>query len=131
VLVEPGGLQGDAGDRFGERVEEQEVSLEPANFVGDEVPPAAFAVDEGAAAAVAFGGEFGAAAAADVLADDAAVDPPGAGVVAAAVGGGVPGHGGRLRSGAVAGALHKSRHRRAAGAVGVVLPTLGRLRGPS
>jgi hypothetical protein len=108
VLVVAGGFQSAAGDGLGKSVEEQRVGLEAADLVGAEGLPLAFDPGEGAAAPVALGGHVAAGPAAEVLADDAAVDPPGAGVVRAVLAAAFPGHG-RLRSGGLAGALHKSR----------------------
>jgi hypothetical protein len=77
VLVEPGGLEGDAGDRLGERVEEQQVGLEPAALVDDEGLPLPLAPEQRAAAPFALGGQLGTPSGAAVLLDDAAAGPAG------------------------------------------------------
>jgi hypothetical protein len=98
VLVEAGGFEGIPGDQMGECVEEQQVGFEPANFIGPEGAPLAFAVDELATAKVRDGGRvaWGAAAAADVDAHHLALHPPGPGVMAKAVRTGFPGYGRRV-----------------------------------
>jgi len=100
VLVEAGSFEGGPGERSGEGIEEQQVGFEVANsvdFVGGEGTFPAFALDELPDGAVPDGGGVAFGAAADVDADDPAVDPMGAGVIAAAIGAGFPGHDGGSR----------------------------------
>lgn len=92
MLVEAGGLQGEAGDRLGERVEQQQVRLEPADLVGDQGPLAAFAIDERTAGEVLLGGDFGPEPAAVILLDHLTVNAAMAVVVPAAVATRLPGH---------------------------------------
>jgi hypothetical protein len=94
VLVEAGGFESGPGEQIGEGVEEQQVGFEPADFVNDLTASASLAVEELAAGPVSDGGSVAFGAAADVNADNAAVDPVGAGVIGAAIGAGFPGHGG-------------------------------------
>jgi hypothetical protein len=91
-----------------------------ANFVGDDgtfvgtFP--ALALEELAAGEVDDAGRVAFGAPADIDADDPAVDPVGAGVIAEAIGAGFPGHEVSLGSGAdVRGATQTSCGPRAAG----------------
>jgi HAMP domain-containing protein len=92
VLVEAGGLESIPDDQVGQSIEKQQVGFEPANFVGPEGAPLAFAFDEFAAAKVRDGGLVAWGAAADVDAHHLALHPPGSGVMATAVRAGFPGH---------------------------------------
>jgi hypothetical protein len=97
VLVEAGGFEGRPRDKFGEGVEEQQVGLEAADLFDDELATAAFGRAELPTGAIADGGGVSPAASADVHADDFSVDPPGAGVIASAIGASFPGHESRRR----------------------------------
>jgi hypothetical protein len=104
VLVVAGGLEGVAGDRLGERVEEQQVGLEVAGLPGAAGLPLAIAPEE----RVAGSGDLGAGAGADVGADHAAVDAAGAVVIPLAVlAADFPGHGAAPEAGEMRGATQK------------------------
>jgi hypothetical protein len=111
-----GGFESSPDELMGKGVEEQQVGFEAADFVGDESTFAAFALDEFAAGAVHDRGGVAFGAAADVHADDPAVDPVRAGVIASAIGAGFPGHeGGFSKAAQTRGALHNGCGPRSAG----------------
>ena len=93
VLVIAGRVQCVLGEQGAERIEQEQFGLEGPHFVGDQGALAALAVEQLAAGAVDDGGRVTFSAAADVHADDAAIDAPGARVIAATFFAGFPGHG--------------------------------------
>jgi hypothetical protein len=102
VLAVAGGQQRGAGQQLGQLVVLVEDLVEGLEFV-QLLPPG---LEPGGAVSPAFGvqpgGQRAAETAADILADDAAVDTAGAGVVAAAgAAAAFPGHGGRSEAGQV------------------------------
>jgi hypothetical protein len=126
VLEVAGGVEGGADDALGELVEDEQVGLELADFGGDffsvEFPLSALTFAEGAVGPVGSDGLVALVAGSDVFADDPAVDPPGAGVIALSIGAGFPGHEvtGELEVEQARGALHNDvrRGRDAWGSIG-------------
>ncbi len=82
MLVEAGGFESVPDELMGQSVEEQQVGFKLANLVGDQSPFAAFALDELSSGPIGNSGRVAFGAAADVDADDPAVDPVRAGVIA-------------------------------------------------
>jgi hypothetical protein len=96
VLEVAGGVEDGSDNALGKFVEDEQIGLELADFVFDflfvELALPADGFEEGALGPVDPGGVVAFFAGPDVLADDPAVDPSGAGVIASAIGAGFPGH---------------------------------------